>query len=100
MADYIILYAPSGQTGETVFKLATRPLVNTNGATNVQWAWVNGLLQLNYNLQGTAFVKIVSGNTSLSVLIFTKEIANTWHAPLINGNGPFSNFYSIGTNET
>ncbi|KIJ54226.1 glycoside hydrolase family 35 protein [Sphaerobolus stellatus SS14] len=98
--DHIILYAPKGQNGESVFLLANEPTVSFNGATNVQSTWSNGTLRLNYSLLGSSVVDIQVGKTRIRVIILEKGIANSWHAPLINGNGTFANFYSIGTNET
>lgn len=99
-ADYIILYAPLGQTGETTFILPTQPQVSLNEATNISYDWSNGLLRLNYLLNGTNFVDIKFQLVSLRILILDKQTAGTWHAPVIGNGGDFSNYFSIGSNET
>ncbi|KAF5316478.1 hypothetical protein D9619_006706 [Psilocybe cf. subviscida] len=97
--DYIILYAPPNQTGETAFVLSN-PVVNLSAAPGVSSKVANGLLMLNYVVGGTQTVSIRNGQTSLVVMIMDKSVANNWHAPLITGNGNFGNFFSIGTNST
>jgi hypothetical protein len=99
--DYIILYAPEGQSGETVFLSDTQPTVETSDAPNLSSSFSNGTLTVTYTAQGSHFVPITIGNQSIVVVLMTKAIANTWHAPLISSNeGAFANFFSIGTNET
>ncbi|KAF5351319.1 hypothetical protein D9758_008015 [Tetrapyrgos nigripes] len=98
--DYIILYAPQGQTGETGFLSASRPTVDTSDAPAVSSSFSGGVLTLNYGLDGTHFVRLNFSGRSVVVVLLTKAIANNWHAPLISGNGDFGNFFSIGTNET
>ncbi|KAJ7645563.1 glycoside hydrolase family 35 protein [Mycena polygramma] len=98
--DYIILYAPSGQTGETSFLFDSAPTVKLAGASGVTSAYSNGTLVLSYTLNGTTFVPITLGNTRIVALLLDKQTANQWHAPVIAGPGPFGNYFSIGTNET
>ncbi|KAF8578602.1 glycoside hydrolase family 35 protein [Ramaria rubella] len=98
--DYLIVYAPSGQTGETVFSLSSEPTINLNGALNVLSTWTDGTLRLNFALRGSTFVDVSTSRASLRIVILDKDIANTWHAPLLGGEGAFSNYYSIGTNQT
>lgn len=98
--DHLVLYAPSGHTGETVFILPEAPQIDFNGATNVQTSWENGSLRLNYRLNGSSFVDIITRKGLLRVVILDKDVANTWHAPVIPGTSNFPQFFSIGTNET
>ncbi|GJJ13402.1 hypothetical protein Clacol_007656 [Clathrus columnatus] len=72
--DYVLLYAPQGQTGETAFVLSTRPQVSTNGA-NVSYDWTNGILKMNYLLNGTSFVDVKFQRTSLRVMLLDKQTA-------------------------
>ncbi|KAJ6557263.1 glycoside hydrolase family 35 protein [Mycena vulgaris] len=98
--DYIIFYAPLGQTGETSFLFDSAPNVNLVGLSGVTASFSNGTLVLSYTLSGSAFVPITFGKTSIVVILLDKATANQWHAPIIPGPGPFGNFFSIGTNET
>ncbi|KAJ7164663.1 glycoside hydrolase family 35 protein [Mycena crocata] len=98
--DYIIFYAPSGQTGETSFLFDSPPNVNTTGLSDVSSSFSNGTLVLSYTLNGSAFVPITLGETRIVAMILDKQTANQWHAPIIAGPGQFGNFFSVGTNET
>ncbi|KAJ7714180.1 glycoside hydrolase family 35 protein [Mycena metata] len=98
--DYIILYAPSGQTGETSFVFSSAPNVNLAGVSGVSSTFSNGTLVLNYSVNGSAFVPITLGTTSIVAVILDKPTANQWHAPVIAGSGTFGNFFSIGSNQT
>ncbi|PFH50283.1 glycoside hydrolase family 35 protein [Amanita thiersii Skay4041] len=100
ITDYIILYAPSGQTGETVMTFTTAPVVNVTGLSNVSSSFSNGMLTLSYSLSGSQFIPITSGNGSLVVIIMDKATANNWHAPVLAQSGTFGNYFSIGTNDT
>ncbi|KAF9472855.1 glycoside hydrolase family 35 protein [Pholiota conissans] len=96
--DYIILYAPSGQVGETAFELAN-PAVDLSSFPSVSSRFNNGLLTLNYNLGGIQIIPIQNGNTKLFVMIMDKATANKWHAPVINNpSSSFGNFFSVGSN--
>ncbi|KAJ7432340.1 glycoside hydrolase family 35 protein [Mycena latifolia] len=99
--DYIIFYAPTGQTGETSFLFDdSAPNVNLAGFSGVTSSFLNGSLVLSYTLNGSAFVPITLGKTSIVAMLLDKPTANQWHAPIIPGPGPFGNFFSLGTNET
>ncbi|KAJ7714217.1 glycoside hydrolase family 35 protein [Mycena metata] len=98
--DYIILYAPSGQTGETSFVFSSAPNVDLAGVSGVSSTFSNGTLVLNYSVNGSAFVPITLGTTSIVAVILDKPTANQWHAPVIAGSGTFGNFFSIGSNQT
>ncbi|KAJ7043887.1 glycoside hydrolase family 35 protein [Mycena alexandri] len=98
--DYIILYAPSGQTGETSFVFSSAPKVNLAGVSGVSSTFSNGTLVLNYSVNGSAFVPITLGTTSIVAVILDKPTANQWHAPIIAGSGTFGNFFSVGSNQT
>lgn len=101
--DYIILYAPNGQTGETSFRFdSAGPMANVNlaGLSGVSSSFINGSLVLSYTLNGSVFVPITFGETSIVAMLLDKQTANQWHAPIIAGPGPLGNFFSVGTNET
>ncbi|KAJ4469138.1 glycoside hydrolase family 35 protein [Lentinula lateritia] len=98
--DYIILYAPPTQSGETVFVFDSEPTVDVNNASNVNATFSNGTLTLQYLLNGSQFVSIKHGNLTLVAIIVDKTVANQWHAPVLPGNGEFRNYFSIGSNET
>ncbi|KAF7365411.1 Beta-galactosidase [Mycena venus] len=98
--DYIILYAPAGQTGETSFLFNSAPTVDLAAANGVSSSFSNGTLVLSYTLNGSSFVTITLGTTSIVAIILDKPTANQWHAPIIAGPGTFGNFFSIGTNQT
>ncbi|KAJ3760155.1 glycoside hydrolase family 35 protein [Lentinula raphanica] len=98
--DYIILYAPPSQTGETVISFETQPTVDLSNAPNVNATFSNGTLALQYLLEGSQFVTIENDKAKLVVMIMDKTVANSWHAPLLSGSGAFDNYFSIGSNET
>lgn len=98
--DYIVFYAPAGQTGETSFLFDSAPTVNIAGLSGVTTVFSNGTLMLSYALNGSAFVPITLGKTTIVAILLDKATANQWHAPLIPGHGPFGNFFSLGTNKT
>ncbi|KAJ7134399.1 glycoside hydrolase family 35 protein [Mycena epipterygia] len=98
--DYIIFYAPAGQTGETAFLFDSAPTVDLNGLSDVSSNFSNGTLVLSYTLNGSAFVPITFKGTSIVAILLDKQTANQWHAPIIPGRGEFGNFFSVGTNET
>ncbi|KAL9713437.1 hypothetical protein Ac2012v2_003047 [Leucoagaricus gongylophorus] len=96
--DYLLLYSPGGQTGETVFTFSSAPTVSA--PPNVFSNFTDGSLILHYTLTGIQFVTIVSTGNKINLLIMDKLTAYTWHAPIIAESGAFGNFYSIGTNTT
>ncbi|KAJ7264004.1 glycoside hydrolase family 35 protein [Mycena haematopus] len=98
--DYIIFYAPPGQTGETSFLFNSAPNVNLAGTSGVSSTFSNGTLVLSYTLNGSSFVPITLDKTRIVAMILDKPTANQWHAPIIAGPGSFGNFFSIGSNET
>lgn len=99
-ADYIILYAPPGQTGETVFLFDTEPTVDLSNGPNVNSTFSNGTLTLQYILNGSQFVTIEHDNSTLVAVIMDKTVANQWHVPVLPGGESFANYFSIGSNET
>ncbi|KAJ7505516.1 glycoside hydrolase family 35 protein [Mycena galericulata] len=101
--DYVIFYAPSGQTGETsfLFDLAgPQAKADLVGLSGVSSSILNGTLVLGYTLNGSVFVPITLGETNIVAILLDKQTANQWHAPIIAGPGQFGNFFSVGTNET
>ncbi|KAJ3511125.1 hypothetical protein NLJ89_g4278 [Agrocybe chaxingu] len=97
--DYIVFYAPSGQSGETVFHL-TSPVLDLSNTPSVSARFQEGLLTLNYVTGGTQFVEVKDGDTTLVIGIMDKATANNWHAPIISQPGNFGSFFSIGTNSS
>ncbi|KAF8645087.1 hypothetical protein AX16_008145 [Volvariella volvacea WC 439] len=98
--DYIILYSPAGQTGETAFIFASSPTVDISDASGAAFTFADGVMILNYTLNGVHFVKITSEGANLVVVLMDKASANSWHSSIIPGNNEWGNFFSIGTNET
>ncbi|THV02456.1 glycoside hydrolase family 35 protein [Dendrothele bispora CBS 962.96] len=98
--DYIILYAPAGQTGETVFLSDEEPTVDLLDAPIASSSFSNGALVLNYTLDGSHFIHIQIDGKSVTVILMDKTVADRWHAPVISAEGTFGNYFSIGTNET
>ncbi|KAG6910916.1 hypothetical protein DXG01_006599 [Tephrocybe rancida] len=97
--DYIILYGPVGQTGETAFLFGNGPTVS--GPPTVLSNFANGILTLSYSLmRGSQFITIKNGAKTIVVTVLDKSTANTWHAPVIAGEGNFGEFFSIGTNQS
>lgn len=96
--DYIIFYAPGGQTGETVFLFEEPPANVYSTSTNVNQTISGSNLTLEYLLEGSSFVTILLGGKSLVVLILDKETALQWHAPDLTNAVAFGNYFSIGTN--
>ncbi|KAK0438054.1 glycoside hydrolase family 35 protein [Armillaria borealis] len=99
--DYLILYAPEGQTGETAFLLSTElKASNLQDAPGATATLSDGRLTLQYTLKGSQFIPIQLQSTKFVVILLDKATAYQWHAPIIEGSGTFGNFFSIGTNET
>lgn len=96
--DYIVVYSPSGQSGETAFRFATAPVVTSTPSVTSTYA--SGTLIINYVLGDPQFISIVSGNNTIVLVVMDKTRANTWHAPVIPGVGTFGQFFSVGTNQT
>jgi hypothetical protein len=98
--DYIILYAPAGETGETAFSFTTVPDVDLSNAPGVAWSFSDAMLTLNYPLNGLGVVKIKSGLKQTTVVLMDKATAFTWSAPVLVGTGQFGNYYGVGTNSS
>jgi len=96
--DYLLLYSPEGQAGETGFTFSSAPTVSAD--PNVLSNFADGLLTLHYTLTGIQLVNIVAAGNKINLLIMDKLTAYTWHAPVIAESGTFGNFYSVGTNTT
>jgi len=97
--DYIILYAPAGQTGETVFLADAEPTLDLSDASDLTSSFADGALTLSYTLGGSHFIPMQIDGNSVVVALMDKATANQWHAPVISGHGSFGNYFSIGTNE-
>ncbi|KAF5362341.1 hypothetical protein D9756_002224 [Leucocoprinus leucothites] len=94
--DYLVLYSPGGQAGETAFTFTSAPTVSA--PTSVVSNFTGGVLTLHYTLSGIQPVTISAGRNKINVLIMDKATANTWHAPVIAESGTFGNYFSVGTN--
>lgn len=95
--DYLVLYAQPGENGETVLKFDGEPVVTLADAPSVTSSYDDGLLILNYTLDGDQYIDI-DGNRSVTVVLLDKTSAYTWHAPILPGDGDFPNYFSIGSN--
>ncbi|TCD69623.1 hypothetical protein EIP91_006848 [Steccherinum ochraceum] len=98
--DYIIIYAPSKQTGETVLAFSSQPSVDTTNAIGVNASATGNNVTLNYSLGDPAFTNIRAGGKTVVVVTMQKETALNWHAVDIPGSGTFGNYFSIGTNQS
>ncbi|KAL1742367.1 glycoside hydrolase family 35 protein [Schizophyllum fasciatum] len=96
--DYVLLYAAQGQTGQTALLFADEPAVSTASGASVASSFAEGVLTLDYTLDGTQAVRIDDGRIVL--LLLDKDAARTWSAPDIAGEGGFGKFFSVGTNES
>lgn len=95
--DYIVLYGPPGQTGETAFRFASAPIVSVPPFVSSDFS--NGTLTISYSLlNASQFISIQDNQSKVVVIVLDKLTANTWHAPVIAGEGDFGQFFSIGTN--
>ncbi|PPQ68112.1 hypothetical protein CVT26_005733 [Gymnopilus dilepis] len=93
--DYVLLFAPAGQTGETAIQLA-KPTLDLSKLPNVSSRFSNGLLTLNYAVGGSQLVTIEDGNRTIGVVILDKRTAYNWHAPILAKQATFGNYFSIG----
>ncbi|KAI5890378.1 glycoside hydrolase family 35 protein [Schizophyllum commune H4-8] len=96
--DYIVLYAGKGQTGQTALLFNEEPDVSTEDGSSVESSFSDGVLTIDYTLDGFEAVSINNG--SLVLLLADKGIANTWSAPDIQGEGDWGKFFSVGTNSS
>ncbi|KAL1696048.1 glycoside hydrolase family 35 protein [Schizophyllum commune] len=96
--DFIVLYAGKGQTGQTALLFAEEPDVSTEDGSSVEYSFADGVLTIDYTLDGLEAVSINNGN--LVLLLADKSTANTWSAPDIQGEGDWGKFFSIGTNSS
>ncbi|KII85955.1 glycoside hydrolase family 35 protein [Plicaturopsis crispa FD-325 SS-3] len=98
--DFLILYAPAGQTGETAIQFASQPTVDLSSASGASATFDNDTLLLNYPLSGSQFISITLANSSYVLLLLDKTTASQWSAPIISGDGDYGDFFSIGSNRT
>ncbi|KAH0584129.1 hypothetical protein H2248_009695 [Termitomyces sp. 'cryptogamus'] len=97
--DYIVFYGPPGQTGETAFRFTSAPVIST--PSSVSSDFINGTLTISYSfLSGSQFITIQNNQSMVVAIVLDKVTANTWHAPVISGEGDFGQFFSIGTNKS
>ncbi|KAL1710662.1 glycoside hydrolase family 35 protein [Schizophyllum commune] len=96
--DYIVLYAGKGQTGQTAILFDEKPRVFTEDCSSVESSFADGVLNIDYTLDGFEAVSINNG--SLVLLLADKSTANTWSTPDIQGEGDWGKFFSIGTNSS
>ena len=98
--DFVILYAPSGQTGETVLQFSSAPRVSVSNGSSVSYTIADNTITLNYALGSVEYVSVDLSGSTVILALMAKETASQWHAPVIPGEGTFGNYFSIGTNET
>jgi hypothetical protein len=66
----------------------------------VQSNYTDGLLTLNYVLDGVTYVPITYADVSLVLVLLDRDTASLWSAPIISGSGIWSNYFGVGTNMT
>ncbi|KAI0765993.1 glycoside hydrolase family 35 protein [Irpex lacteus] len=99
--DYIILYAPTGQSVEATLTFPGAPTTNTDNAPGISVTTNSSSLTFNTVIESTSWIPVKVNNGVSTVLIVTdKNTAGSWHAPVIPGSGTFGNYFSIGTNQT
>ncbi|OBZ69864.1 putative beta-galactosidase A [Grifola frondosa] len=99
-SDYIILYAPEGQTGESLFQFHSEHSVNLTNAPAVAAISTNDTVTLNYQLGPSKYVSVNTGGRTIVVLLLSKETAGQWHVPVIPSNSNFGEYFSVGTNQS
>lgn len=98
--DYVILYAPSGQSGETALSFPSNSMAELKSAQGGVSAEVSqNTVTLNYDLGPPSFTTLSGGGKTVIVITMQKETALNWHAVDIPGGGNFGNYFSIGTNQ-
>ncbi|KAI0690966.1 glycoside hydrolase family 35 protein [Cytidiella melzeri] len=99
--DYIILYAPTGQSAEVMLTFSGAPEVNLSGAPGVAATTTNNTLTLNNLVGSPAWIPVtVDGKIVTILAIMDKGTAGLWHAPVIAASGTFGNYFSIGSNQS
>lgn len=98
--DFLILYAPKGDIGETVFSFAFAPRVDLSSAPGASSRFANSTLRLNYVLNGLGVIKFNHGQKQTVIILMDKDTAFTWSAPVLAGSGPFGSHFGVGTNAT
>ncbi|KAF8997897.1 glycoside hydrolase family 35 protein [Cyathus striatus] len=83
--------------GRDGFPVLDKPVADISSSPNVSSSFVNGTFTLSYTLNGSQFIPIRSGSTSIVAVILDKATANSWHAPVISHPGTFGSYFSIGT---
>ncbi|TRM69220.1 glycoside hydrolase family 35 protein [Schizophyllum amplum] len=96
--DYIVLYAGAGQTGQTALLFNKEPDVSVEEGSSVESSFSDGVLTIDYALDGLEAVSINDG--SIVLLLMDKATANTWSVSDIAGEGDFGGFFSVGTNQS
>jgi hypothetical protein len=106
--EYLILYAKRGQEGETALSFGSlSPNSSVNAISNdpnLSQTFSNGILTLNYVLDGLKVVNITlpssstTKNATLRILLMDRDTAGAWHAPVLTGVGNWGNYFSIGSN--
>jgi hypothetical protein len=99
--DYILVYAPTGQSAEMMFSFDNAPQIDLSNALGVAATTTNSTLTLNYVTGSPAWIRVSIGQeATIVIVIMDKVAAGSWHAPVIAASGTFGNYFSIGTNET
>ncbi|KAH8093824.1 glycoside hydrolase family 35 protein [Cristinia sonorae] len=98
--DYIVLYALSGETGETVLTFPTKQKANLEAAAGVSATVSESSVTLNYDLGAPSFTRISVGGKNVVVITVQKETAYNWHAVDIPGRGDYANYFGFGTKQS
>ena len=80
-----------------MLKFDGEPTVGLTEAPTATSAYENGLLYVNYVLDGDQYIE-VEGKSSITIIVLDKNSAYNWHAPIVPGDGDFPNFFSVGSN--
>ncbi|KAI0074511.1 glycoside hydrolase family 35 protein [Panus rudis PR-1116 ss-1] len=100
--DFILLYAPSGQFGETVLSLPSAPKVDLSHAPGVSSSVSSNTVTLSntFTPGSSAYASITAGKQAIEVVTLDKSTALKWHAVDIPGKGKFGGHFSVVTNQS
>ncbi|KAJ3555978.1 hypothetical protein NM688_g2283 [Phlebia brevispora] len=98
--DLLILYAPSGQIGETTLTFSSPPRISVSSGSGVSYSVVGNAVTLNYGLGSPEYVFLDLPGSTVEIILMDKGTASQWHAPVIPSQGTFGNYFSIGMNQS
>ncbi|KAJ6523799.1 hypothetical protein B0H10DRAFT_1974885 [Mycena sp. CBHHK59/15] len=97
---YVTRHDSSPSLGLTTTQILVTNYVFGQSKTTILYSTAEIMTWTIYTLNGSTFIPMKSGDTSIVVVLLDKQTANQWHAPIIAGSGEFGNFFSVGSNET